>query len=90
MKREDALILSKVYEIEKQQNRDIYTGDIVNAQVLPKSKCQIKLEEFRDQGFLTETVSHGANMYHVNRKGLSQMLAYRDIKRNVEHFEAVV
>ncbi len=80
MKREDAIILSKIYKIQKEHDRDFYPGDIANAQILPKSKCQTKVEELRDKGFLIETVNRGANQYKVSPKGIEQMCAYRDIK----------
>ncbi|MCR4922757.1 MAG: hypothetical protein K5931_01980 [Lachnospiraceae bacterium] len=86
MERTDALILSKIYQIEKEQKRNIYSGDVASARILPKSRCQKKLEEFRDKGYLEEFAIKGANTYATTRKGLAHMTAYHDIKVEVEKF----
>ena len=80
MDRQDAILLKKIYDIEKKTRRAVYTGDIVNAHILPKAHCQKKIEGLRDAGFLNEVVIRGANVYKVSTKGLAHMFAYRDIR----------
>ena len=80
MKREDAIVMLRIYEIQKTQGREVYSGDLANARVLPKNKCQEKLEEFTSLGYLIESAERGANKYRVSSLGYSQMIAYRDIK----------
>ncbi len=84
MKREDALLFKKIFEVEQNLGRDFYTGDLVNAGILPRASCQKKVEEMKDKGFLKEMSLKGANVYQVSSKGLFHLNAYRDIRLELQ------
>lgn len=84
MLRSDALVMQRIYEIQKHFGRNLYLGDLVAEQVLPAGKCKSQLTHLRDNGFVKELADHGANTYAVTVKGYQQMCAYRDVKRCVE------
>ena len=84
MKREDAILLSKIYKVQKEIGREVQVGDIVSRMIIPNGSCKQKLEEFKELGFLEETVLLGANQYSVTLPAIDQMCAYRDVKRDID------
>lgn len=80
----DAKIMSEIYRINKEQKRGVYPYDLVSRMVIPKGSSQQKFEDLMNKGFLNQEVKDGANVYQVSVLGKEQMMAFRDIRIELE------
>ena len=83
MKRENALILSQIYHLQKERGRDIYPEELASFRITARSGCKSVIDELLSDGMLVESVSNGASMFSVSHKGYYSMQAYLDIKREL-------
>lgn len=84
MSRQDALVMKEIYLISKEQNRAVYADDLVSRRKIAKGSSKKTIEALAEKGYLNMEVEKGANVYNVSVKGREQMLAYRDIRIELE------
>ena len=83
MGRENALMLSKIFQIEKERGRGIYPEELANYQICGKGSCKQVIDHLMENCLLVEETVSGANTYRVSNIGLAHMEAYLDIKREM-------
>ena len=84
MDREDAVIMSKIYKVELLLKRAICFQDLVAEKVLPVAKSKKKLDEFYEKGYLKVNSIKGLNVYNVQPGAKKHILAYLDLKRELQ------
>lgn len=83
MGRENAVLLSKIYAIQKERGRGIYPEELASFQVCARSKCKEVIDRLLTDSMLIESSDNGANVYAVSNIGLAHMEAYLDIRREM-------
>ncbi len=83
MKRENALILLRIHRLQRERGRDIYPEELASFRITARNGCRSAIDELLSDGMLEESVSNGASMFSVSRKGYYSMQAYLDIKREL-------
>lgn len=83
MSRENALLLAKIWKIEKEYKRPIYPQELWKKGVCSSKQCNNIIAELTNKGMLIEQNERGANTYRISNLGFSQMETYLDIKREM-------
>ncbi|MCR5791062.1 MAG: hypothetical protein K6G83_14365 [Lachnospiraceae bacterium] len=83
MKRENAVVLSKIYNLQKERNRGIYPEELASFRITSRGSCRLTVNELLQDGMLEESVANGASVFTVSNKGFYEMQAYLDIRREL-------
>ncbi len=83
MSRENALLLSQIWKMQKEYGRDIYPQELWKRGICSSSKYESLVEDLVNKGMLIEQNERGANVYHISNLGFAQMETYLDIRREM-------